>query len=59
MIRLYVVIGLVVISTIYALNNGCVQSSGNGMKLFGLNSASGEWHYVPCNGTTKGCGRLE
>ncbi len=59
MTKLYVIIALVVVTTMYAWNSGCMQSSGNGMKLFGLNSANGEWHYVPCNGTTEKCGRLE
>ena len=59
MTKLYVIIALVVVTSMYAWNSGCVQSSGNGMKLFGLNAESGEWHYVPCNGTTEKCGRLE
>ena len=60
MTRLYVIIALVVVTTMYAWNSGCIQSSGNGMKLFGLNAEeSSEWHYVPCNGTTEKCGRLE
>lgn len=61
MTRLYVIIGLVVVTTMYAWNSGCINSgSSNGMKLFGLNAEeSSEWHYVPCNGTTEKCGRLE
>ena len=61
MTRLYVIIGLVVVTTMYAWNSGCINSgSSNGMKLFGLNAEeSSEWHYVPCNGTTEKGGRLE
>jgi hypothetical protein len=65
MTRLYIIIGLVVVSTLYAWNNGC-DTKNKELKLFGLNSKvsavkpeDGKWRYIPCNGTTKNCGRLK
>ena len=59
--RLYIIIGLVVVTTLYAWNNGCGTQNNDKMKLFGLNSKAEneKWEYIPCTGTNKNCGRLE
>ena len=55
MTRLWVIIALVVATSLYALNNGCSLK----MADYYSTKENSEWRYVPCNGTTKNCGRLQ
>jgi hypothetical protein len=53
--KLWVIIALVVATSLYTFNSGCSLKTAD----YYSTKENSEWHYVPCNGTTKNCGRLQ